>query len=202
VVTTDSSGTVASAAGSASDTQAPSGAGQRRRRARRTNLSEDQKREITRLYSETSTPLPEIRQRFGIGDSSLYRLIQQYGGKLRGRAPRATQASATTSSSRRAPRAARATTTPAASRSSASRTPRAARASRSTAAPASRSTAAPARATRRPRASQAAPPSSGRSQFRVSFVGVRTVTASNIADAVRQASAFGATEITGVVRQE
>src|SRR5579859_6830522 len=78
--------------------QVPVAAGEtkRRRRAPRRNLTEEQKREITHLYSETSTPLPEIRQRFGIGDSSLYRLIQQYGGKLRGRTPRATASTPTT----------------------------------------------------------------------------------------------------------
>ena len=200
MLTTDTSGTAASATSPASDTQAPSGAGERRRRARRTNLSEDQKREITRLYSETSTLLPEIRQRFGIGDSSLYRLIQQYGGKLRGRTRRSTPASAPPSGGRRAPRApraARSTGAPAAAQSptpSTSRTPSPARASRSA--------GSTSRAARSPRTSSAATPASGRAQFRVSFVGVRTVTASNIQDAVRQAAAFGATEITGVVRQE
>ena len=48
-------------------------------------LSEDQKREVVRLYAETITPLEEIRRHFGIAESSLYRLIQQRGVPPRGR---------------------------------------------------------------------------------------------------------------------
>src|SRR3982074_1294452 len=50
-------------------------------------LSEDQKREVARLYAETSTPVPEIKRQFGIAESSLYRLIQQRGVAPRGRVP-------------------------------------------------------------------------------------------------------------------
>src|SRR5437763_12075267 len=51
----------------------------------RRKLSEDQEREVTRLYSETETPVSEISKRFGIGESSVYRVAQRHGAKLRGR---------------------------------------------------------------------------------------------------------------------
>src|SRR5438309_2136439 len=55
------------------------GAGTRRK------LSEDQEREVTRLYAETDTPVSEISKRFGIGESSVYRVAQRHGASLRGR---------------------------------------------------------------------------------------------------------------------
>src|SRR5437879_2156899 len=55
---------------------------------RRRRVSKDDAREIGRLYAETSTPTSEIRERFGIGDSSLYRIVQQQGVALRGRTAR------------------------------------------------------------------------------------------------------------------
>src|SRR6266487_1301570 len=51
----------------------------------RRKLSEDQEREVTRLYAETETPVSEISKRFGIGESSVYRVAQRHGAKLRGR---------------------------------------------------------------------------------------------------------------------
>src|SRR6266851_7357142 len=55
-------------------------AGSRRRR-----LSPDEERDIARLYADSSTPTSEIRERFGIGESSLYRVVQRHGVGLRGR---------------------------------------------------------------------------------------------------------------------
>ena len=60
-------------------------------RSPRRILTEDQKREVARLYSETTTPVPEIKKQFGIAESSLYRLIQQRGVAPRGRVAAATQ---------------------------------------------------------------------------------------------------------------
>jgi transposase-like protein len=60
----------------------------RRPRAKRLNLTETQKVELGRLYTETTTPLSEIKSRFGIAESSLYRLFQQRGIALRGRSAR------------------------------------------------------------------------------------------------------------------
>jgi transposase-like protein len=177
VVITENSETTSSTSSSApNEPVAPAGDAKRRRRAPRRNLTEEQKREITHLYSETSTPLPEIRQRFGIGDSSLYRLIQQYGGKLRGRTPRATES---TSSGKR--------TRSAAGPRPGRRAPAQARGRRTGSATTRRSA---------PSAAQ----SSGKITFRVSFVGTRVVSATSMGDAVRQSAAFGATEITRVER--
>ena len=61
-------------------------AGSRRRR-----LTQDEERAIARLYAETSTPTAEIRERFGIGESSLYRVVQRHGVALRGRTGPSTQ---------------------------------------------------------------------------------------------------------------
>jgi transposase-like protein len=183
VVTNENSETSASTTSAAPNGRVTAGDAKRRRRAPRRDLSEAQKREITHLYSETSTPLPEIRQRFGIGDSSLYRLIQQYGGKLRGRTPRATAS------------------TPAAA---AARAPSSQKLSRRSPAPARRSPApAPGRRARAAITRRSVPSvaqSSSKISFRVSFVATRTVIASTMRDAIRQSEAFSATEITEVVR--
>ena len=46
-------------------------------------LSDEQEREVTRLYAETATPLGEIGQRFGIGHTSVARIAQRRGAPLR-----------------------------------------------------------------------------------------------------------------------
>jgi len=43
--------------------------------SRRRRLSTDEGREIARLYAETNTLTSDIRARFGIGESSLYRIV-------------------------------------------------------------------------------------------------------------------------------
>src|SRR5262245_54388147 len=53
----------------------------------RRKLSDEQEREVTRLYSETETPVSEISKGFAIGESSVDRVTQRHGGKLRGRTP-------------------------------------------------------------------------------------------------------------------
>src|SRR5437763_3443751 len=53
--------------------------------ATRRKLSDQQEREVTRLYAETETPVSEISKRFGIGESSVYRVAQRHGAALRGR---------------------------------------------------------------------------------------------------------------------
>jgi transposase-like protein len=59
-----------------------------RPRAKRRNLTEAEKVDLGRLYADTTTPLSEITSRFGIAESSLYRLLQQRGITLRGRSAR------------------------------------------------------------------------------------------------------------------
>jgi transposase-like protein len=66
------------------DSTACAPAGDQRVNTRR-KLSEAQEIEVTRLYAETDTPVPEIAQQFGIGESSVYRLAQLHGAALRGR---------------------------------------------------------------------------------------------------------------------
>jgi transposase-like protein len=61
----------------------------------RRRLTQDQQREIARLYGQTRTPTAEIRQRFGIGESSLYRVLQKHGVSLRGRTASALDEAAT-----------------------------------------------------------------------------------------------------------
>src|SRR5436190_18514335 len=75
----------------------------------RRKLTEDQEREVTRLYAETETPVSEISKRFGIGESSVYRVAQRHGASLRGRtSPTGTTGAAKTTRAT-GPRAARAT---------------------------------------------------------------------------------------------
>src|SRR4030088_213752 len=81
MVTTDTSGSTStgSDAGSSAGAQGDGATTTRRK------LNDAQEREVTRLYSETETPVSEISKRFGIGESSVYRVAQRHGAKLRGR---------------------------------------------------------------------------------------------------------------------
>ena len=152
----------------------------------RRKLNDQQEREVTRLYASTETPVSEISKRFGIGESSVYRIAQRYGAALRGRTATAATARST---SRRAP--VKSTT----DRSTESRGRKAQTAVRKTNAATGRSV--PAKATRSPgRVAGIA-----RREFRVSYVAVRTFMAADITDAIRQAEAAGATDITGIERR-
>jgi transposase-like protein len=180
----------------------------------RRKLSDQQEREVTRLYSETETPVSEISKRFGIGESSVYRVVQRHGAALRGRGPIATSPARLAPKAMRQPTAAGSTSGRAAAtagrrtgatpsrpaQTPAQRTsPTAARARAATA---SKSTAGAAR----PRAKQTATSTTARTSratsaatrrsFRVSYVAVRVFTAASMADAIRQAEAAGVTDIT------
>src|ERR1700738_1807718 len=78
--TTDTSRSTPSGSGSDGETSKSDGAAGTRRK-----LTDQQEREVTRLYSETETPVSEISKRFGIGESSVYRVAQRHGAALRGR---------------------------------------------------------------------------------------------------------------------
>src|SRR4051794_38606013 len=54
-------------------------------RSRRPRLTPEELGEIARLYTEEAASPSELRARFGIGDSSLYRMLQKQGVTLRGR---------------------------------------------------------------------------------------------------------------------
>jgi transposase-like protein len=70
---------------SAPNAQAPEASDIKTRGSRRPRLSLEEKREIARLYADTSTSTSEICARLGIGESSLYRIVQLQGVPLRGR---------------------------------------------------------------------------------------------------------------------
>ena len=66
-------------AASAEHAQAPVARVMKARGSRRPRLSPAEKREITRLYGDTSTSTSEICARLGIGESSLCRIVQLQG---------------------------------------------------------------------------------------------------------------------------
>jgi transposase-like protein len=147
----------------------------------RRKLSDEQEREVTRLYAETTTAVPEIAGRFGIGESSVYRVAQRHGAALRGRAP----------ASGRPEREPSTVSTTVAVQQTRTR----ARASRTS----PRSVQAPVAAARR---QEAAKPgmqrAGGARQFRIRFEREVVVEAVDIHDAVLKAEKGGATEIIGV----
>jgi transposase-like protein len=145
--------------------------------SRRPRLTQEEQREIARLYSESGTSTSAIRERFGIGESSLYRVLQQQNVALRGRSSTSGQSTQTDSK-------------PAAKRQAAPR--RAA-----VAAPRRAAVAAP-RAAARPRPTVAAV--SGQ-RFAVHFKGEQVVQAADIEDAIRLVSAIGQVEILSVSRE-
>jgi transposase-like protein len=135
-------------------------------------LTPEQQREIARLYGETGSPIAEIRDQFGIGESSLYRVLQKQGVALRGRGTPAVIA-VVTGGLPTAP-APRPRGRP---RGAASVGPRVRGASRTAV---TQDGAAP--------------------QFRVRFKAQRVFDARDIRDALRQAAVLGATEIVEVWR--
>src|SRR5712692_1463825 len=81
---------------SGADGEASRGAQNDGAKGTRRKLNDQQEREVTRLYAETDTPVSEISKRFGIGESSVYRVAQRHGAALRGRSS-TTSSSASTS---------------------------------------------------------------------------------------------------------
>jgi hypothetical protein len=190
-------------ASSESAQEAKSG-GARTRGSRRPKVSLDEGREIARLYADASMPTSEIRARFGIGESSLYRIIQRQGISLRGHI-----GAATAPATQPAP----AVKT---GRKRTSRDGRQAGAPLAAAAPAPvvaehASATAPATRGRRARRASVAQPQtpavitqagSNGMRFRIRYLGERVFEAQTIRDALRQAESLGATEITGVARED
>jgi len=54
-------------------------------RQRRARLTPDEQRHIVGLYADPEVSTTDIRQRFAISETSLYRLLQKHGVPLRGR---------------------------------------------------------------------------------------------------------------------
>jgi transposase-like protein len=169
-----------------------------KRPGRRPRLTESDQEEVVRLYREATTSTAEIRDRFGIGDSSLYRLLQKHGVPLRGRAPTASSAvatsapastpasSASTSSSNSSSRGRR----PSRTRTAPPRTVKAPTPAMTTA-PSGNGTSATARTSKN---------GAGRA-FSVSFRLVRIVEADSVLDVVREVERLGATDIEEISRQ-
>src|ERR1700682_1141793 len=82
MATTDTTG---SKTESGSDGETPRPTPANGAKGTRRKLNDQQEREVTRLYAETETPVSEISKRFGIGESSVYRVAQRHGAALRGR---------------------------------------------------------------------------------------------------------------------
>jgi transposase-like protein len=158
--------------------------------SRRRRLSTDEGREIARLYAETNTLTSDIRARFGIGESSLYRIVQRQGVPLRGR---------TSSSKAQVPQPAQVQN---ARRSGSSNSGRgAASPPRLTVATNTRRASVASSRTLSTR-SAASQPGRARQRFRIQFQGERVVEAQDIRDALRQVELLGAIEITAVARED
>jgi len=158
-------------------------------------LTADQERELTYLYAETTTPIADIAQTFSISEVSVGRIAQRNGA-----------------ASRRRRAAARDTTPGAPASASGARRGRRRRAdaeggsgtgasSRGQAGSAS-ADAADARGL--PAAPEAASPVAGggaRRHFRIRFFAETVVEANDLRDALVQAEALGATDVTGIVQE-
>jgi transposase-like protein len=199
---------------------APNGAASDTGRERRVfppprKLSDEQEVEVTRLYAETNTPIADIAGRFGIGESSVYRVAKRHGAALRGRVGRGSgpddHSATPTAAAEGAHDAADGATgrargrrrTPAQTSSAETSS------SASSSAPAGgrrRSASADSTTTRRGRTRRGGPPAarSGgeRRRFRVSYLGVVVVEATGIRDALAKAESQGATEVTSVNRED
>jgi len=165
----------------------------RRDGSRRRRISQDEEREIARLYADNSTSTAEIRQRFGIGDSSLYRVVQRHGVALRGHTGLSTQSK---------PSRAKPAPGTGSRLSAAAATPRTSTraARRSTPSAARRTTPTPAEAL--PVGRDSSRPGGGAQQrYEVRFQAESVFEATDVLDALRQAESLGATEITAIARE-
>lgn len=165
----------------------------RRGGSRRRRISQDEEREIARLYADNSTSTAEIRQRFGIGDSSLYRVVQRHGVALRGH----TGLSTRSKSSPAKPAAGTGSRL-----SAAAATPRtsARAARRSTPSAAQRTSATPAEAWPVGRASSRTG-GGAQQRYEIRFLAESVFEATDVLDALRQAESLGAAEITAIARE-
>ena len=141
-------------------------------RSRRPRLTTEEQREIARVYTDENASPAELRTRFGIGDSSLYRLLQKHGVTLRGRSASVPQARKAVGG-----RLGAANTSRGRARSGTGKVLPAAQ--------------VPLRSTK-----------GASSQFRVTFSAVQIVRAANIRDALHHAEALGATDVLEINRRD
>jgi len=174
----------------------------------RRKLSDEQEREVTRRYADTTMPVSEIARTFGIGESSVYRLAQRHGAALRGRQtpPGAPPAKPDTSGARAHP-GARAV----ASVAKPPETPSTPAVAGAPARVRPRDAGAREVATLEARAQTERGLSGARARSRVKgaalgrftirFLAERIVQARDIRDALRQAESFDAIEVTSVTHE-
>jgi hypothetical protein len=191
-------------ASSESAQDAPSGDA-RTRGSRRPKLKLDEEREIARLYADASMPTSEIRARFDIGESSLYRTIQRQGVPLRGHisaatAPTTQPAQAVKTSLKRASSVGRQAAAPLAAAAATTTGAEPAGATALRRLPAQRASIAQPRTSAGLVAIRRA--SGGGTRFRIRYVGERVFEAQNIRDALRQAESLGASEIMAVTQED
>jgi Helix-turn-helix domain of resolvase len=163
-------------------------------RSRRRRLGPEQQSEVARLYADASIPTSQIRERFGIGESSLYRIVQRQGIPPRGRGrPASSQAERANGSDGQRPSPM--SRGPSKQRALAPQRAAGARTGRGTTGRAAG--AAVAKAPARP----AARSQSSQRRFRISFEGERVVEAQDLQSALRQVEALDGVEITSVTRE-
>jgi hypothetical protein len=154
-------------------------------------LNDEQERELTRLYAETPTRLGQIGQRFGIALTSVVRIALRNGAPLR--SPTVSRASAADR-----PGSAALATGPVIESESKPVQPE----------PSDQPAPAPAPTVRGPRSitrrRRAAPAGGARStelrRFVVTFAAEQVLEARSVLDALQEARARGATEVTSIVR--
>jgi transposase-like protein len=171
-------------------------------KSRLRKLTDEQEREVAHLYAETDTPVLQIASRFGIAESSVYRVSQRHGAVLRARTTTGSstaQASGTQATSTR-PAARQRRTTGGASPAQ-GRTRRSSLPALEQPAPKDR----PAGSSAAPAASQATarPSNSGAPRrFRILFVADKVIEAESMRDVIGKAEALGAIDITSITRED
>ena len=145
-------------------------------------LTDEQELELTRLYSGGETSVPQLARRFGVGESSVYRIVQKHGAALRGRRPEAGAAP-------KAGAAGPGGRSAAGSRAGQVRGGSGAGRQQRSAAPTAADTGA-------------GTPAGGVRRFRVVFVAEVVVEAATIREAIAKAEGLGATDVTSVSQLE
>lgn len=169
-------------------------------------LTDEQERELTRLYAETSTPTAAIARTFGISEVSVGRMAQRNGAVPRRRGAARASAPDREAAGARSSRAAEAESVGQAS----NRRGRQRRADASETRPNRRrqharsdgGAAAPQETVSGPKAAAQAGDPGGRRRFRIRFFAETVIEAQDMRDALRQAEALGATDVTDIVRQD
>jgi len=175
----------------------------------RRRLSDEQELEVTRLYTATNTSVPEIARRVGIGEETIYRVLERHGAALRGRisptkkqtAARSESRSAAGTGVRRSGNGSTNTERRGGAKPTAARKPASARTSEETVA---RGVAAVRKKLEDSSPSTRAAVATGRGhgqRSRVRFQAEVVLEAEDIRDALRQAEARGAVDVIAVSRE-